>query len=165
MWPPLYPLSLSTLYCKKCAKIPQQWWLAANLIQFVVLVQLLTWWWHMMCGGSGDHGVTRGPLAMRRHESTVTMSDLTQHFIILFMERFNVIIRIWIIMSNAQWIPDDLPARGCLISPMDFELGNYNVSQLLRQSRHKEQSWLSSCPDSFHRISGSRRISQLITQS
>lgn len=98
-------------------------------------------------------------------ESTVTMSGLTQHFIILFMERFNVIIRIWIIMSNAQWIPDDLPARGCLISPMDFELGNYNVSQLLRQSRHKEQSWLSSCPDSFHRISGSRRISQLITQS
>ena len=98
-------------------------------------------------------------------ESTVTMSGLMQHFIILFMEQFNVIIRIWIIMSNAQRIPDDLPARGCLISPMDFEPGNYNVSQLPRQSRHKEQSWLSSCPDSFHRISGSRRISQLITQS
>ena len=39
---------------KKCAKIPQQWWLAANLIQFVVLVQLLTWWWHTITSVSDN---------------------------------------------------------------------------------------------------------------
>ena len=117
MWPPLYPLSLSTLYCKKCAKIPQQWWLAANLIQFVVLVQLLTWWWHMMCGGlwwpwsdPGASGNAETWVNCHNEQPDATFYNSIHGTVQCHHQNMNNTV------STAQWIPDDLPARGCLIS-------------------------------------------------
>ena len=165
MWPPLYPLSLSTLYCKKCAKIPQQWWLAANLIQFVVLVQLLTWWWHMMCGGHwwpwsdpGASGNAETWVNCHNEQPDATFYNSIHGTVQCHHQNMNNTVHC---SMDSRWFA----SSRMFDFPMDFEPGNYNVSQLPRQSRHKQQSWLSSCPDSFHRISGSRRISQLITQS
>ena len=170
MWRPLCSLhqytALHVTSWSESAKNPQKY--RNNDDWLPIWFNLLSWssCWHdddtWCAGDTGDHGVTRGPLAMQRHRVNCHNERPDATF---YNSIHGTVQCHHQSMNNAQWIPDDLPARGCLISPMDFELGNYNVSQLPRQSRHKEQSWLSSCPDSFHRISGSRRISQLITQS
>ena len=60
------------------------------------------------------------------------------------MEKFNVIINRQDMNNNDQCLMNIRlfadSSRMFDFPRMDSELGNYNVSRLLRQSRHKEQS-------------------------